>query len=131
MTDAEAGWNTRAERESLLNGVLFEVFFRRDQSIYADDTNLMNTCPRTIRAMLHNIQIEAARYGLTLNLDKTFLILAGDARHYRALELTDIHGNVVQCVPFERTLGSDLGPLVLPHGVVRSRGSILPAAMNQ
>ena len=74
--------------------------------------------------MLHSIQIEAARYGLTLNLDKTFLILAGDALKLRLPSLKDVHGHLVKCVPFERTLGFDLGPLVLPHGVVRSRGKI-------
>ena len=45
--------------------------------------------------------------------------------------MKDIHGNQVKCVPFERTLGFDLGPLVLPHGVVRSRGNALLTSMNQ
>ena len=37
----------------------------------------------------------------------------------------------VKCVPFERKLGFDLGPLMLPHGVVRSRGNALLTSMNQ
>ena len=66
-----------------------------------------------------------------LNLDKTFLILAGDALKLRIPSLKDVHGNLVKCVPFESTLGFDLGPLVIPHGVVRSRGNSLLTSMNQ
>ena len=131
MSDAEASWIARAEQEGLAHRKFFNDLFGRDHCIYADDTNLISTCLRMIRAMLHSIQIEAARYGLTLNLDKTFLILAGDALKLRIPSLKDVHGNLVKCVPFERTLGFDLGPLVIPHGVVRSRGNSLLTSMNQ
>ena len=135
MSDAEASWIARAEQEGLAHRAFFKGIFGRDHCIYADDTNLISTCLRTIRAIVlkhvFSIQIEAARYGLTLNLDKTFLILAGDALKLRIPSLKDIHGNLPKCVPFERTLGFDLGPLVLPHGVVRSRGNALLTSMNQ
>ena len=59
------------------------------------------------------------------------MILAGDALKFRIPSLKDVHGHLVKCVTFERTLGFDLGPLVLPHGVVRSRGNALLTSMRQ
>ena len=62
MSDAEASWIARAEQEGLAHRAIFNDIFGRDHCIYADDTNLINTCLRMIRAMLHSIKIEATRY---------------------------------------------------------------------
>ena len=129
--DAEPIWRARAARENLTELDTLRKLVGRDFCKYADDANLLNTCLRSIRAMLHAIQVEAAYYGLMLNLLKTFLVRAGGAEQLRAPNLRDFYGSQVQVVNFEKTLGFDLGPMVFPKDVCWKRGSTMLHAMNQ
>ena len=62
--DAEPLWRDRATRENLFDIDKLRETVGRDFCKYADDANLLSTCLRVIRAMLHSIQLEASYYGL-------------------------------------------------------------------
>ena len=84
-----------------------------------------------MRAMLHSIQREGALYGLFLNISKTFLIRAGQARQIAPRLLDYFKKTPIPQVNFERTLGFDIGPLVLPRDTLRKRGIATLRAMEQ
>ena len=84
-----------------------------------------------MRAMLHSIQREGALYGLFLNISKTFLIRAGQARQIAPRQLDYFKKTPNPKINFERTLGFDIGPLVLPRDTLRKRGSAMSGAMEQ
>ena len=70
-------------------------------------------------------------YGLFLNIGKTYLIREGAACR-TAPNLKDLFlGVSVQCVDFARTLGFDIGPLVLPSDILCKRGWAMLGAMGQ
>ena len=132
MSDAETAWQSDIEQQALLNGNLLKEAIGRDHSTYADDTNLINACLRSLQKMLHAIQREAAYYGLFLNLSKTFLICIGCARNVQRLpRMKDLHGHIVQCVEAERTLGFDLGPRVSTAATIRARARTMLSRMHQ
>ena len=84
-----------------------------------------------MRAMLHAMQREGALYGLFLNISKTFLIRAGQARQITPKLLDYFRKTPIPQVNFERTLGFDIGPLVMPRDTLRKRGSAMLSAMEQ
>ena len=65
--------------------------FGREVAKYADDSNLFSCDPAALQIVLHELQREARRYGLELNIDKTWLILVGAARD-NPPTLTDLDG---------------------------------------
>ena len=129
--DAEADWKRHSvEKDYIARGTVKDIF-GRDFALYADDTNLVTGCIRTMRAMLHSIQREGALYGLFLNMSKTVLIRAGQARQVMPRLLDYLKKIPIHQVDFERTLGFDIGPLVMPRDTVRKRGSAMLGAMEQ
>ena len=81
--------------------------------------------------MLHAKQREGALYGLFLNISKTFLIRAGQARQVVPKLLDYFKKIPIPQVDFERTLGFNIGPLVMPRDTVRKRGNAMLGAMEQ
>ena len=131
MHDAEKDWTKVAEEKDYIARDTVKNILGRDFALYADDTNLVTGCIRTMRAMLHAIQREGALYGLFLNISKTFLIRAGQARKI-APRLVDLFRQVpIPQVDFERTLGFDIGPFVMPRDTLRKRGRAMLGAMEQ
>ena len=131
MLDAEDSWIQTAEERDFVARNDVKNVLGKDFSIYADDSNLLNGCVRTIRCMLHSIQKEASYYGLFLNVGKAFLIRVGAAGRIMPVLKELFHGAVVQCVDFARTLGFDIGPLVLPSDTLRRRGWAMIGAMEK
>ena len=80
MHDAEEDWRRHSVEKYYIARDTVKDILGRDFVIYADDTNLVTGRIRTMRAMLHSIQREGALYGLFLNMSKTVLIRAGQAR---------------------------------------------------
>ena len=82
--------------------------------------------------MPYLVQREGALYRLFLNLDKTFLIRAGEARRTaRVPELKAFRGRRVRCVDAKRTLGFGLGPLVIIKATLQARGKGMIAHMDR
>ena len=132
MHDAEEAWSAAVDPAQLAHSAQMKEAIGRDHSIYADDTNLLSCCLQTLQIMLHAIQTEAARYGLQLNLSKTYLIGLGAARHIQhAHQLVDFSGHVIQSVLAEKTLGFQLGPFVTTNGTIAARGRTMLSRMNQ
>ena len=68
MLDAEDSWIQTAEERDFVARNDVKNVLGKDFSLYADDSNLLSGCVRTIRCMLHSIQKEASYYGLFLNV---------------------------------------------------------------
>ena len=131
MHDAEEEWKKHTVEKDYIARDTVKDILGRDFALYADDTNLVTGCIRTMRAMLHAIQREGALYGLFLNISKTFLIRAGQARQIAPKLLDYFRKTPIPQVNFERTLGFDIGPLVMPRDTLRKRGSAMLSAMEQ
>ena len=131
MTDAETAWTAEAEEKDYIARNTVKEVLGRDFSLYADDTNLVTACIRTMRAMLHAIQREGSLYGLFLNIKKTFLIRAGCARRASPRLLDYFQKIPIPHVDSERTLGFDIGPFVQPRDILRKRGKAMLGAMEK
>ena len=59
MADAEATWTRVTQQGAFPAREFLKQTIGRDYCKYADDTNLMSSCIRTMRAMLHAIREEA------------------------------------------------------------------------
>jgi len=105
--DAEEAW-LHTFHALIPTGKIFKDLFGFDHVLFADDTNLVNSDIRALRAMLHCVQVQAQMYGLTLNFDKTFLLRIGAARLLPPPSLRAVSGELVS----EKDTGKTLGFLV-------------------
>ena len=131
MHDAEQAWTPEAIEKDYIARDTFKEVLGRDFWLYADDRNFITRCARTNRAMLHAIQRESGLYGLFRNISKTFLIRAGMARTFSPKLLDYFKKIPIAQVDFERTLGFDIGPLVMPRDTLRKRGGAMIGAMKR
>ena len=88
---------------------------------YADDSNLFSCCPRILEIMLHELQKEARRFHLELNVGKTWLICVGAARA-QPTHLRNIDGCSIQEADSHNTLGFKIGQTDRVSAQVRRRG---------
>ena len=130
MHDAEQVWR-RDFDQSVPSAHEFREHFAFDHVLYADDTNLVNTSLFGLRFMLHAVEKEAKRYGLTLNMSKTALLRLGIAKKRPTPNLRSLDGSRVKEKDIDYTLGFPLGARGTNKRMVGERISAMTLAMNQ
>ena len=132
MKDARDMYSSECVVRGLLKWDALEKFCKRPFVAYADDTNLYSQCRKSVEVMLHCLQVKARKYGLELNIDKSFLILIGDARRREEMMgIQDVDGRDIQCVSSSPTLGFELGGTVRPVKIANAKASGMLQRMNQ
>ena len=130
MADAECEWK-RIFDQTIPEAHDFRRTFAFDHVLYADDTNLLNTTMPGLRAMLHAVEKEAGRYGLTLNLSKTTLLRFGVAKNLPSPNLRSLNNTKVKEKDIDYTLGFPLGSRGTNKRMVNERISGMMYEMNK
>lgn len=131
IADAEEAWTAAAAARGLRGVDRTVRAFGLPLFKYADDTNSLNVCWRTLELVLQAIETEARIYGLRLNISKTFVLLFGAAGRLAPPQIHSITGTQIAIANEERTLGFRLGAAVSSSRTVRQRTAIMLKKMEQ
>ena len=104
MNDAENSWKNKPEYNTD-----FERLFNFNHVLYADDSNLFSTTLQSLRCMLHEVEREAKKYGLRLNVTKTSLICIGVPKNRPKPKMKTLEGKNIPVRDADKTLGFLLG----------------------